>query len=248
MLQAVSQSAEEWKSVSQAISTLIEEASFEATPEGLNLRAMDPSHIALVDLKWPAASFEKFACDQNHTLTVRVEDLLKVMRRADGKDKVELRLGEENMLDFRLFDGYEREFQVHLVETTYSQTPLPKVNFNVQCKLTTRILRKVLSDIQTISDHITLKAEEGKLVFLGKSEVGKASVTLKKDNPDILQLDVKEGGESTYSIEYLSNFAKSVSNAETVNIGFSAKMPIKMEFPLSEQGATIQFYLAPRVD
>jgi proliferating cell nuclear antigen len=248
MLQAVSQSASEWKSVSQAISTLIEEASFEATPEGLNLRAMDPSHIALVDLKWPASSFEKYACDQNHTLTLRVEDLLKVMRRAEEKDRVDIRLGEENMLEFRLSDGYAREFQVHLVETTYAQTPLPKVSFNIQAKLTTTILRKVLSDIQSISDHISLKAEEGKLFFSGKSEVGRASVMLTKDNTNVLELDIKEGGEATYSIEYLINFAKAVSNAESVIVSYSAKMPVRMEFPLSEHGAIIQFYLAPRVD
>lgn len=247
-MQAVSQSAEEWRSVSQAISTLIEEASFEATPEGLNLRAMDPSHIALVDLRWPGAAFEKYSCDQSHTLTVRVEDLLKVMRRAEGNDKVEVRLGEENMLEFKLYDGYAREFEVHLVETQYAQSPLPKVPINISVKLTTKVLRKILSDIQTISDHISIKAESDKLVFTGKSEVGRASVTLTKDNSDVLELNVKEPGESTYSIEYLINFAKAISNADTVTVSFSAKMPIKLEFPLSQQGAAINFYLAPRVD
>jgi proliferating cell nuclear antigen len=61
-------------------------------------------------------------------------------------------------------------------------------------------------------------------------------------------LDIKEGGEATYSIEYLINFAKAVSNAESVIVSYSAKMPVRMEFPLSEHGAIIQFYLAPRVD
>ena len=50
MLQVISPRAEEWRSIVKAIATLIEEASFEFSPEGIKLRSMDPSHIALVNL------------------------------------------------------------------------------------------------------------------------------------------------------------------------------------------------------
>ncbi|MDG6933305.1 MAG: proliferating cell nuclear antigen (pcna) [Nitrososphaerota archaeon] len=248
MLEAVTSSSEEWKSVAQAISVLIEEASFVATPEGLNLRAMDSSHIALIDLKWPSSSFEKYACDTNYTLTVRVEDLLKVLRRADSKDRVEIRLGEDNTLEFKLQNGYQKDFTIHLVETQYSQTPLPKVAFNVVSKLSTGVVKQILDDIKSISDHVSIKAEQDKLVFSGKSEVGKVSVTIDKKNPDVQELTVKETGDATYSIEYLSNFAKSMTGADILTLQFSSKMPIKMEFPLSGKGGVVQFYLAPRVD
>jgi proliferating cell nuclear antigen len=248
VLEAISSSSEEWKSVGQAISVLIEEASFVATPEGLNLRAMDSSHIALIDLKWPSSSFEKYVCDSNYTLTVRVEDLLKVLRRADTKDKVEMKLGEDNTLEFVLHNGYQKDFTIHLVEAQYAQTPLPKVAFNITSKLNTSVLRQILDDIRSISDHVSIKAEPDKLIFSGKSEVGKVSVTIDKKNPDVQELTVKEAGDATYSIEYLSNFAKSMTGAEVLTLQFSSKMPIKMEFPLSGKGGVVQFYLAPRMD
>ena len=52
-------SSVEWKAVASAIKTLVEEATFEATSEALIFRAMDPSHIALVDLQWPAVAFRE---------------------------------------------------------------------------------------------------------------------------------------------------------------------------------------------
>jgi proliferating cell nuclear antigen len=248
MLEAVSASSEEWKSVAQAIGTLIEEASFVATPDGLNLRAMDPSHIALVDLKWPSSAFDKYSCDSNYTLTVRVEDLLKVLRRAESKDRLEFRLGEENTLEFKLQNGYEKNFTIHLIEAQYSQTPLPKVSFSVTTKVSPNVVKQMLEDIRSISDHVSVKAEQDRLTFSGKSEVGKVSVTLDKKNPGLLELNVKESGDATYSIEYLSNFTKSISGSDSLTIQFSSKMPIRLEFPLSGKGGTIQFYLAPRVD
>ncbi len=45
--------SEEWKAVISAISTLVEEATFEATVEGISFRGMDPSHVALIDISWP---------------------------------------------------------------------------------------------------------------------------------------------------------------------------------------------------
>lgn len=247
MLEAVSQSSEEWKSVSQAIAALIDEATFVATPDGINLRAMDPSHIALVDLKWPSSAFERYSCDSNYNLTVRVEDLLKVLKRADARDRVELSLTEENSLQFKLLDGYEKSFTIHLVEAQYSQTPLPKVTFSVTTKLGAQLFRQILDDIKTISDHISIKAEAEKLTFSGKSEIGRVSVVVDNKNPELKELNIKEPGEATYSIEYLSNFTKSIYG-DVLTIQFSSKMPIKLEYPLSGKGGLVQFYLAPRVD
>ena len=49
----------EWKAVSSVIKTLVEEATFEVSGEALTFRAMDPSHIALIDLYWPKNVFEE---------------------------------------------------------------------------------------------------------------------------------------------------------------------------------------------
>ena len=40
--------SDEWKAVISAISTLVEEATFESTVEGISFRGMDPSHVASV--------------------------------------------------------------------------------------------------------------------------------------------------------------------------------------------------------
>ena len=52
-----------WKAVISAISTLVEEATFESTVQGISFRGMDPSHVALIDISWPNSAFEKYECD-----------------------------------------------------------------------------------------------------------------------------------------------------------------------------------------
>jgi len=38
----------------------VDEASFSISKDGIQLRAMDPSHVAMVDLEWPNTIFQEF--------------------------------------------------------------------------------------------------------------------------------------------------------------------------------------------
>src|SRR3989304_2391782 len=41
-----------------AISILVDEATFKIDPDGLKLRAMDPSRVAMIDFEWPKTVFK----------------------------------------------------------------------------------------------------------------------------------------------------------------------------------------------
>ena len=245
---AVSPTPEAWKALANALAELVEEAAFEITPEGVTLRAMDPSRVAMVNLSWNNLSFEEYACESSMTVAVRVDDLKKVMKRADRKDRVEVKLGQGNTIIFRFKDGYEREFSIPLVEVGETHRPLPKLAFNTQAKIVQKALRKIFEDIGTVSDHVTIKAQEGLLEFLGRSEIGQVQARLVDSSPDLLELAVKESSEATYSLEYLLDFVKAVKPAEIAVLEFSSRMPVKLTFPIDEHGSYIEFYLAPRVE
>ena len=73
--------SEEWKAVISAVSTLVEEATFEATVEGISFRGMDPSHVALIDINWPNTAFEKYECDGDIKFGVRIDEFSKLIKR-----------------------------------------------------------------------------------------------------------------------------------------------------------------------
>jgi proliferating cell nuclear antigen len=246
---AKTSSPNEWKVVVNAISTLVEEASFEATAEGLTFRAMDPSHVALVDLDWPNSAFDKYDCDKPFKFTVRVEDLVKLIRRAGAEDSIEISAAEDEMLLLKMANGYEREFQIHLIESTYGATPLPKLSLNSKVLLTEQTFEKMLSDISVVSDHITIDTSAKKIVFSGKSDSGTGSATLEKGYQDLLELKVKEDSRATYSIDYLLNITRAAGKStDVLTFEYSNKMPLRLTFKLSEKGGRMHFYLAPRLE
>ncbi|MEM3386053.1 MAG: proliferating cell nuclear antigen (pcna) [Nitrososphaerales archaeon] len=245
---ARSASAAEWKTVAKAVSTLVEEATFEASAEGISFRAMDPSHVALIDLFWPNSAFERYECDKQFRFTVRVAEFSKLLGRADAKDSVEVSSSDEGRLTIKFSNSYTREFTINLVESTAQPTPLPKITFNAKLLMTSSTFQQILSDISVVSDHITIEASKDKVSFAGRSEQGSASATLDRRSPEVLELTLNEPSKATYSIDYLLNITKAAASNQPMTLEYSTKMPLKLEFKLGEQGGKIGFYLAPRVE
>jgi proliferating cell nuclear antigen len=240
-------SPEEWRAVSSAISTLVDEATFEATVEGISFRGMDPSHVALIDIHWPNSAFEKFECDTSVKFGVRIDEFSKLIKRADKKDSIEVTLGDDSTLVIKIYNGYRREYRMRLIESSVSSTPLPKLNFNTKVVLTATAFDKILSDVQVVSDYISLRSEPSRIAFSGKGDSGEADITLESGSEGLEDLSMKETSTATYSLDYLSRITKAVSTVGgSVAAEFSSKMPLRLEFRVANVGR-IHFYLAPRV-
>lgn len=244
---ASTNSPDEWKVVASAISTLVDEATFEANVEGLLFRGMDPSHVALIDIHWPNSAFQKFHCNDSIKFGVRIDEFSKLIRRGDKKDTVEVSIGENSTLVIKIKNGYSREYRMRLIESSSGSTPLPKLSFNSRVVLNSSTLDKVFSDIQVVSEYITLGSEDSKIVFTGKGDSGEAHITLDQSSEGLEDITVKESSTSTYSLDYLSRMIKAIGGTGgSVIAEYSTKMPLRLEFRVSNIGR-IHFYLAPRV-
>ena len=248
MFVAKTKSPDEWKAVASAISTLVDEATFEATVEGISFRGMDPSHVALIDIHWPNSAFEQYDCDTSVKFGVRVDEFSKLMRRAEKKDTIEVTVGDDSMLFIRISNNnYVKEYKVRLIETSAASTPLPKLNFNCKVVLATIAFDKVLSDIQVISDYLSIESENKKIKFSGKGDSGEATISLESGSEGLEEVNVQEDSKATYSLDYLSKITKAVIAAGgSVALEFSSKMPLRLEFRVANM-SRIHFYLAPRV-
>ena len=238
--------SEEWKAVISAISTLVEEATFEATVEGISFRGMDPSHVALIDISWPNTAFEKYECDGDIKFGVRIDEFSKLIKRADKSNAIEINISDDNMLLVTI--GKNKKYKMRLIESSASDTPLPKIPYDTKLSLTSSSFDKVLGDVQVVSDYLTVDAKESQAEFSGKGDSGEVNIVLEKSKDELTELDVKADSSGTYSLEYLNPIVKAVgSSVETITCEFSSSKPLRIEFKVANIGR-IHFYLAPRVE
>ncbi len=238
--------ADEWKAIISAISTLVEEATFEATVEGISFRGMDPSHVALIDINWPNSAFEKYNCDSDIKFGVRIDEFSKLIKRSDKSSSIEINISDDNMLLVTICKN--KKYKMRLIESSASDTPLPKIDYDAKISLTSSALDKILGDVQVVSDYLTITSSESSATFSGKGDSGEVDIALETGQEEIQELTVKQESTGTYSLEYLNPIIKAVGGSvEAVTCEYSSAKPLRVEFKVSNLGQ-IHFYLAPRVE
>jgi proliferating cell nuclear antigen len=257
----ITKTSEIWKSISSAIMTIIDEALFDAGPQGITFRSMDPSHIALIDINWPSSAFEKYHCDSTIKFGVRIDEFSKIIKRANANDSIEIGVVLDNSsLNIKTQgDGYLRNYKMRLIESTGNTSPLPQMTFDSKIVIGIETLDKILSDVGVISEKITLDSSSGistnkkTVIFSGDSDRGEARVTMDADDDKskvelLEEITVKENSKSTYNIDFISKIIRAIGHQSSnlVTIEYSSNKPLRLEFLLSGM-VKLQFYLAPRV-
>mgnify|MGYP001084002928 CR=1 FL=1 len=237
------------KDMTTAISILVDEATFKMDAEGLKLRAMDPSRVAMVDFEWPKTVFEEYTCTEPTKMCINVSELLKLLRRTGRDEAVELSLDEKTArLQIRITGRYTRNFTMPTLEASEEEVPTPKITFNVSAKTTTEGLRQAIEDAQLVSDHVRIEADTEKLVLNAAGDLMGATIELKKGSDALLDVEVKESSRATFSLSYLSEIIKAASTtSEIATLEFSTDMPIRLDFQQPKEGR-LTFYLAPRIE
>lgn len=237
------------RDMATAISILVDEATFQITPEGLKLRAMDPSRVAMIDFEWPKTVFEEYACTEPTKMCINISELLKLLKRAGKDEVVELALDEKTgRLQVKITGKYTRNFTMPTLETSEEEVPTPKITFNVKAKTTAEGLRQAIEDAELVSDHVRIEADMEKLVFQATGDLMGATIEIKKGSDALLDLEVKEPSKATFSLSYLSEIIKAASaTSDIATLEYSTDMPIKLDFQQAKEGK-LTFYLAPRIE
>jgi proliferating cell nuclear antigen len=237
------------KDMITAISTLVDEATFSLSPEGIRLRAMDPSRVAMVDFEWPKTIFDEYACSENMKMCINVSELLKLLKRAGKNESVELSLDEKTgRLKITIIGNYVRTFNMPTLEAMEEEVPTPKVAFNVKAEVTTEGLNQAIQDALLVSDHMRIEADAEKITMNAAGDIMGANIELKKGGAAVLNLEVKEPSKATFSLSYLSEIiGAAAATSEIVTLEFSTDMPIRLDFKQQKEGR-LTFYLAPRIE
>ncbi|MBS7649963.1 MAG: proliferating cell nuclear antigen (pcna) [Candidatus Bathyarchaeia archaeon] len=249
MFRAVFQDAKTWRNLMTAISTLIEEADFNATGEGLKLRSMDPSHVAMVDFYWPREAFEEYVCDKPTVMRVSLTSMLKLLRRSKSEESLVISYDEESRkINLNLKGKISKNFIMPTLEPTEEEVPTPKISFNAKIRLMSETLKEIVEDSGAVSDNIRLEATQDRLLVKASSELSSLNMELTKDDGALIEIDVKENSTATFNLNYLGEMVKAGSaTSEVASLEFSTNMPIRLEFEMPQQGR-LTYYLAPRIE
>jgi len=241
--------AKSLKDTVTAISILIDEATFNISPEAITLRAMDPSRVAMIDFQWPKTVFDEYTCTEPTKMCINISELLKLLRRTGRDETIELSLDEKTArLKLIIRGNYTRTFNMPTLEAMDEEVPTPKVTFKIKAKTTTHGLHQAIEDASLVSDHVRIEADKEKLTLNATGDLMGANIELKKGSDALLDIQAEEPSKATFSLSYLTEIVKAASStSDLATIEFATDMPIRLDFQQPKEGK-LTYYLAPRIE
>jgi proliferating cell nuclear antigen len=248
MFKAVFPDSKIWKDIIESICALVEEGVFVANSDGIKLRAMDPSRIAMIDLDLPKSAFEYYECTKEEFIGVNFDDFKKIMKRASSSDKLELEKGEnEARLKIKFKGKFTRTFSMPLLDIGKEELSIPNITFSATVKLLASALEDAIKDAEVVSDFAKISAEDEILRISASGDRGEVEVEITKDSGELLSIELKESAHALYTLSYLKKMMSAADLSDVCIIMFSTDMPLRMDFGLLT-GGKITYYLAPRME
>ena len=236
------------KNLFKTIDVLVDEATFKLTPQGLTLRAMDPSRVALIDLVIPREACEEYLCPEEMKFSFSIERFCdKTLKNITKNDaiRLDIQTGIVDKINTRLTSKHTRQFSMPLLEVSEEEIPTPQINFMYSARL---VLENVNTLFKDLEDHIRIVGTQDGLTFEQKGDIETFTTTLQKGDDTVLNIEAKEEAKATYSVSYLKEILKALSSlTDIIEVSYSTDMPMRISVEIQHLG-TINFYMAPRIE
>jgi len=228
------------------IGELIDEGIFKVDKNGLSLIAADRAMVAVVDFKLPATIFDKFEVDKEQTIAVNMTNLVSVLKRIGGNEKLELEL-KDNKLEIKMKNASTRKFMVPLLDITQEEIPpINQLDFKARVKVKADILKNGIEDADIVSDSIVFEASKDSFNLRASGDISSTELTLEKGNDALLDINATGVVVARYPLDYLKKIIKASKLADEINLRWSKDYPIRMDFTSIDK-VSLGFVLAPRV-
>jgi len=238
-----------WKTCVGAMVNLIDEAAFKFTPEGIKMKAMDPSHVALLDFELPASVFEEYKVKQPTTLGIGLTEMNKILTRAKAEDEFILELDEEKNRLALTFKGVStRRLSLPLIDVREAELPEPKLQFTATADVVAGVIQDGLKDAEIVGDNVKFELSEDGFFLSAESDKGTSELKLHKGDQGLLKLNVKQPAHAMFNIKYLSDMTKAAGSSEVIVINLGTDLPIQLDLPVAEGKGKLRFLLAPRIE
>jgi proliferating cell nuclear antigen len=237
--------------VLQATKVQKDEASFIAKNDGIHYRTLDYSHISLLDILIPKEAFQYYSCEgepSDTVFTVKPEELLKVLKRIDKEETVELIL--ENDGDITIKSLSVRKpltYKTKSLSNECEETKLPNITYAVKVNLQHNALKEALEDLSLLTDEVRIITNKEKVKFVAVNDRDTMTIEYEHNRQAMIyMLDSKVECSSLYKIEELLNMLKAVETKYVV-LQYNDKTALRLQFLLLFK-CDMHYYLAPRIE
>jgi proliferating cell nuclear antigen len=238
-------SADTLQDTLDSVSVLVDECKIHLEDDGLEIRAVDPANVGMVDLSLSADAFESYETDGG-LIGVNLARLEDIAGMAGSGDLVNLELDEETRKLHISMDGLEYTLALIDPDSIRQEPDLPDLDLSAEVVIEGRDIDRAVTAADMVSDHIALGVDATDELFYVDAEGDTDDVHLELDTGDLIALTAGDA-HSLFSLDYLKDMNKAIPKDAEVAMELGEEFPVKLHFEIAEGLGQVTYMLAPRI-
>lgn len=236
-------SARDYTVILKTVAELVDETSIQVDSEGVHIKALDPSRIAMLMVNIPPEAFHEFKVDESISVGLVVSNLTKILRNLRTSDKMVVAANEE-YIEIIIEGTSPRRYKFRNISVLAEEVPELKPEYDVETVVLASPLKTAISELSDITSTIGVSADNEALTLFDY-DTRKSTYKLTTASGNVVNLSVKKSATVPYDSEYLAKATNilGLSNVADLKYGSEAPLYISLEFA----GGKVAYYLAAKL-
>merc|ERR1739838_951749 len=210
------------KKVLEAIKDLLNEATWDCADTGIQLQAIDNSHVSLVSVLLRADGFDKFRCDRQLSMGMNLTSMSKILRCAAANDIITIKAQDQADTVTFMFESPNQEkmadYEMKLMNLDQEHLGIPETDYAAVIKMPSAEFQRVIKDLSQFG-------EEG-VKFSAAGDIGVGNIKLAQTanvdkEEEAVSIEMQEPVTLTFACRYLNMFTKASCLAPQVSLSMS---------------------------
>ena len=237
------------------VAHLVDEAKIVANRDGWHVRAVDPAHVALIDVHLTDVvdAVERMdgtprSLQDDVPFGADVEKLLALVKKAKREDIVRIaadlpNASDQDMLTVEM--GGMRRTMAPIDTADLTDPRIPALTLPAKVEIAAADLLDASRAAEDVSDHVRLTATRDGLSVSAEGDMDKVSIDFRRG--ESVEVELRGPGDaysSLFPLDYLTSFLKTVKR-EALVLRLGTDYPVRLDW----DGMTKGTYLcAPRIE
>lgn len=242
------------KKLIESIKDIVTEINLEVTPLGMNIQAMDGSHVALVTVSLSCEGFEEYRCDKTVTLGISISQLWKLMKCGGNDDSLTLKCNAEPSYLSISFENKKIKkscnFNLSLINIESENLGIPDTSYSSIITMSSSEFNRVTRELFNVAETVFIETNKEFVNFSINNEQVSGNIKIDANSSTNIEeattIKVNTPVNLCFALRYLNMFTKATPLSETVSLHLSSEYPLKVEYNMEGLG-NLRYYLAPRI-
>jgi len=244
------------KKVLESLKDLLNEATWDCADSGIQLQAMDNSHVSLVSVSLRSDGFDKFRCDRQLSMGMNLTSMSKILRCAANDDIITIKAQDQADTVTFVFESPNQEkvadYEMKLMNLDQEHLGIPETDYAAVIKMPSSEFQRVIKDLSQFGESVVISCTKEGVKFSATGDIGTGNIKLAQtasvDKEDeAITIDMQEPVSLTFACRYLNMFTKASCLAPSVSLSMSPEVPLVVEYKIGDIGH-IRYYLAPKIE